>query len=159
MKRAALLLSLGIGLIASGSQCGATSLQIIPTSTLVLINKDNGHKAELNRGNTDIDQPTQFECVSANGCLVSIDSAIGILASQSRWRICFKIDGEEIKPKCPAQDEGNPIFQNTGSELGSVQVTTGTHIVQTYVDVRLFGKNAVAPRLREWEVHYTIYGE
>jgi hypothetical protein len=142
----------------SGQVSAGTTRAIAATSTTLIINKGSGHKTKLRDGFTAIDEPTQIECESSNGCLISIDAAVGVSISDSAWKICFKIDSNDIEPSCPVQGEDIPLLENTGSALGSQEVTTGTHTVQTFAHVHVVDSGE-PPTLKSWEVHYTVYGE
>ena len=142
--------------IAVSTPAAASSVHLAVTGMTVIINKGDGHRHHLGQGKNHLDDPTQFTCNSGAGCLVTIQAMVGVLESQSHWKICSLVDGQKAEPKCPVQDEGNPLYRNTGSTLQSIQVSAGQHVVQTKVDVHL-EPGGVRPSLVGWEVNYTIY--
>jgi hypothetical protein len=154
--RRATFLVLAIVIFSSGSaQSELKSTRTAVRSTTLLINKDDGHKLKLNKGENALDAPTQFNCDSESSCVVTVQTMVAVTAANASWRVCVKIDDEAVRPNCPIQERGEQ-GPNTGATLGSAQVSSGSHTFQTTVVVQ---QSTEPPVVTAWEVHYTIYGQ
>jgi len=116
-----------------------------------------GAGGHLRRGNNPLDDPTPFTCNSGAGCLVTIQAMAGLGLSDSFVRICSTIDGVDALPNCPYELRELPVPGTAAASLQSATVSSGTHMLQTILRVKKHSKDSVLPKLRGWQIVYTIY--
>jgi hypothetical protein len=129
-----LLLAAALAVVFSAPAYAASHSSHFAVSGIatIIFNDGDGHAQRLNEGNNPIGGPTQIDCGSSGGCLVTVQSMIGLNASTAQWRVCSAIDGKIASPGRPVQAAGNPLYANTGSTVQSMKVSTGTHTAQTF---------------------------
>lgn len=121
-------------------------IQFQNNNVTIIIHK-RSHRVTLNTYPeiTYLDKQFKYNCQSANGCLVTVQSQ-----AQGGWSaqgLCTYIDGAAMSPAC------SPSDANELNNLQSEVISQGVHTLQTQVSSTYTMPAKVCP----CEVNYSIY--
>jgi hypothetical protein len=108
-----------------------------------------GHKPiTIQIGYNYLDTLRQFNCKSANGCIVTIHGVLEF--TNNGPQLCSFVDGNPTFPACGS------ITANGGTAqvpfIGSAKVTHGTHTIQSAASAVNAGGS-----VNYWEMQYTVF--
>lgn len=126
------------------------------TVTGITVIANTGHGGSIGGGDNPLDEPTQFTCNGATGCLVTIQAMVGVELGRGFLKICGKIDELEAEPKCPRQNVVIPNPTMTDNSLQVIEIDSGEHTAQTILHMHPFERGDKL-KLQGWTVTYTIY--
>ena len=107
-----------------------------------------GANTTVVNGPNNVDTPKTLTCISANGCVISIQSEVYVCCTTRAYDFYALVDGVEANPQWPTQAQDG-FF---GVNQQSVHVAVGTHTVQS-----VFVDYGVTGTLYGWQINYTLY--
>jgi hypothetical protein len=137
--------------VASFSVAAQAAVYVKNSEITILVTNAEGHGMELKSGYTTLGDSHAISCDKDQGCLVTIQSMVGMSQAPGAWRICTLVDGQPVNPPCTNQIPAPGKDGGTGNALASVVISKGNHMFETGVMMN----GIEGARLGNWEVHYT----
>jgi hypothetical protein len=141
--------SLSLALAANAAQTSVASMQKAhwhDRNITVLVRSGNTPITTI-AGDTQIDKPKTFTCVSTKGCLITFSSFARVSYPAGDVAICSQVDGVDAPPaSC------TPYHPDPWINAQSATVPPGPHTIRTIARDTV-GGDAV----RIWQIEYTVY--